>query len=131
MITEAQNAVHEFHRIFNLPIPKHPVTLERSRVLLRAKWMREEIDEFVNSVEMVDQVDAMADLIYYALGVFVEMGLEGGEAFRLVHRANMEKSGKDGKPIYNEEGKVVKPEGWISPRESIKQWLNSLPESNS
>lgn len=130
MLTEAQNAVHEFHRTFKLPVAENPILLERSRVLLRAKWMREEIDEFIGAIEMVDQIDAMIDLIYYALGVFVEMGLDGSEAFRLIHKANMMKSGEDAAPMYNQEGKVIKPEGWLSPRESIKQWLDSLPKAN-
>jgi predicted HAD superfamily Cof-like phosphohydrolase len=86
--------------------------------------MREEISEFLEATDIVDQVDAAVDLIYYALGVFVEMGVDGSKAFELVHQANMKKLGPDGKPIYNAEGKVLKPADWLSPKERIRQWLD-------
>jgi predicted HAD superfamily Cof-like phosphohydrolase len=124
MFDEAQKAVQKFNEVFGLPISEAPRKLDRSRVELRAKWMREEISEFLEATDIVDQVDAAVDLIYYALGVFVEMGVDGSKAFELVHQANMKKLGPDGKPIYNAEGKVLKPADWLSPKERIRQWLD-------
>jgi predicted HAD superfamily Cof-like phosphohydrolase len=126
MLLKAQQAVHEFHKVFNLPISDAPKELERERVELRAKWMNEEISELLEARDIVDQVDAVVDLIYFAVGVFVEMGIDGSKAFELVHQANMRKLDQNGRPIYNEEGRVIKPDEWTSPREIIRQWLNGL-----
>jgi predicted HAD superfamily Cof-like phosphohydrolase len=126
MLLKAQQAVHEFHKVFNLPISDTPKELERERIELRAKWMKEEIAELLEAGDVVDQVDAVIDIIYFAIGVFVEMGIDGSKAFELVHHANMKKLAQDGKPIYNEEGKVIKPDGWVSPKEVIHQWLDDL-----
>ena len=123
MLVDAQQAVLEFHRTFNLPISNSPNKLERNRIEFRAKWMMEEIEEFLESTNIVDQADAIADLIYFALGVFVEMGIDGSKIFEIVHQANMNKLGQNNKPLYNEEGKVTKPDNWVSPHERIEQWL--------
>lgn len=131
MLVEAQKAVQEFHESFKLPIAKHPHYLERTRVELRAKWMAEEIEEFLGSSDIAEQVDAVADLIYFALGVFVEMGIDGSRVFEIVHQSNMKKLDQQNNPLYNEEGKVIKPTNWVSPNESIHQWLMTLCTSVS
>jgi predicted HAD superfamily Cof-like phosphohydrolase len=130
MLLKAQQAVHEFHKVFNLPISDSPKELERERIELRAKWIKEEISELLEARDIVGQVDAVVDIIYFAIGVFVEMGIDGSKAFELVHHANMKKLTQDGKPIYNEEGKVIKPDGWVSPKAVIRQWLDDLLEGN-
>ena len=68
-----------FHAAFALPIAESPRRLGRSRALTRAKWMREELSEFVHAVDLCDQADALLDLIYLALGTFVEMGIDPAE----------------------------------------------------
>ncbi|CDN45780.1 hypothetical protein KXR95_19770 [Paenibacillus humicus] len=85
------------------------------RALARASWMTEEIGEFLAAETVEDQADALIDLMYFALGTFVEMGVEPERLFEIVHAANMAKLGPDGKPIYNEQGKVAKPAGWQAP----------------
>ena len=129
MTCKAQQLVHKFHETFGLPISIAPIKLKKSRVELRAEWMREEIEEFLEANDVVDQLDAIADLIYYAVGVFVEMGIDGDRVFELVHRANMNKLDRDGRPVYDEKGRVTKPYDWISPKESIREWLASLPST--
>ncbi len=123
MLKEAQAAVCDFSRAFNLPISRAPTQLGHDRVALRAKWMKEEIEEFVQAESIVDQADAIADLIYYALGVLVEMGIDGSRIFEIVHTANMAKRRAGGLPQYEQDGKVAKPEGWTSPKTAIQQWL--------
>ena len=83
--------VREFHEI-----PGHPVA--RSRVmerglLSRGKWMNEEVAEFLVAQDIYEQADAMIDLIYFALGTLVEMGLEADELFDIVQKANMANCG--------------------------------------
>ena len=115
--------VKEFHEIFGHPVSSDPTFMEKDRVEKRAKWMTEEIDEFVEATDLSEQVDAMIDLIYFALGTLVEIGVKAEEVFNVVHEANMSKLGKDGKPIFNTEGKTIKPEGWVDPYTRIKNIL--------
>jgi predicted HAD superfamily Cof-like phosphohydrolase len=126
MLEAAQKSVTDFSRLCDLPVSDSPRELARERVELRAKWMSEEIEEFRNAADIVDQVDAVTDLIYYALGVFVEMGIDGGRVFRFVHEANVTKVRPGEKPTYNTDGKVLKPEGWVPPKERIRQWLGTI-----
>ena len=74
-----------------------------------------------------EQADAMIDLMYFALGTMVEMGLEADELFSIVQQANMAKLWPDGKPHYNpKDGKVIKPEGWEDPAPKIKAYIDSV-----
>ena len=78
----------------------------------------EEVEELSDAREENDLVgiaDALADLAYVTVGMAIECGLPFTEVFREVHAANMRKLGPDGKPIYREDGKVVKPDGWTEP----------------
>jgi predicted HAD superfamily Cof-like phosphohydrolase len=126
MFSEAQKAVQAFHQKSGLPISSKVSRLDKKRAELRAKWMSEEIHEFLNATDLVDQADAIADLIYYAIGVFIEMGLNGSKVFELVHQANMNKIEDDARPIFDKDGKVMKPNNWVSPRERICDWLRNI-----
>ena len=85
--------------------------LDKKRSLSRAKWMNEEVAEFLVAEDIYEQADAMIDLMYFALGTMVEMGLEPDELFEIVQQANMAKLWPDGKPPYNpKDGKVIKPD---------------------
>jgi len=122
--------VKEFHSCFGHPVAEMPRKISKKRVQKRAKWMAEEIDEFVEANDLHEQVDAMIDLIYFALGSLVEMGVKAEPFFDLVHDANMSKLGEDNKPIFNEEGKTIKPKGWVSPDEKIRLLLNEIAGKN-
>lgn len=109
--------VREFHRAFGHPVASEPTVLDRERMENRAKWMLEEIEEFLdpNKHTVVDGADAMIDLIYFAIGTLVEMGVLPQSIMDIVHGANMGKLHKiDGKmvPVYREDGKTKKPENW-------------------
>jgi predicted HAD superfamily Cof-like phosphohydrolase len=126
MFREAQNAVHDFHTAFRFPIPDSPHQLNKHRIELRAKWIEEELDELRKATTLVDQVDAAVDIIYFALGILVEAGVDGDTAFRHIHEANMSKLDAQGHPIYDEDGKVAKPANWTSPRQRIEEWLSNI-----
>jgi predicted HAD superfamily Cof-like phosphohydrolase len=123
------NDVREFHEKFGHPVAERPVMIDKRRALSRAKWMQEEVAEFLIADDIYEQADAMIDLMYFALGTMVEMGLEADELFAIVQQANMAKLWPDGKPHYNpKDGKVIKPEGWEDPAPKIKAYIDSVIE---
>ena len=124
------NDVREFHEKFGHPVAERPVMIDKLRALSRAKWMQEEVAEFLIADDIYEQADAMIDLMYFALGTMVEMGLEADELFAIVQQANMAKLWPDGKPHYNpKDGKVIKPEGWEDPAPKIKAYIDSVIEA--
>jgi predicted HAD superfamily Cof-like phosphohydrolase len=114
-MNDSWEKVKRFHEVFGHPVSKHPSMVEKYRVEKRAAWMREEIQEFVDSHDVTEQSDAMIDLIYFALGTLVEMGVKPQNLFDIVQEANMSKVWLDGKVRYRDDGKVMKPPGWKDP----------------
>lgn len=118
------NAVREFHIRFNHPCGGTPQKLDSSRAEKRYKWMLEELDEFIEAEDMTEQADAMIDVIYFALGTLVEMGIMPDELFEIVHAANMDKLWEDGKPHYSVDGKTIKPANWEDPHIKLEEAIN-------
>ena len=88
--------VKEFHKVFEHPIGNTPESLSVKRGLERHDYLKEELQEFKDAVEsqdLVEQADACIDIIYFALGTLVELGLTNKyEAlFDEVQRSNMSK----------------------------------------
>ncbi len=124
--------VKEFHDKFGHPCPQSPTMIDKKRALSRAKWMNEEVSEFLIADDIYEQADAMIDLIYFALGTMVEMGLEVDELFEIVQNANMSKLWPDGKPHYNpKDGKVIKPDGWEDPAPKLRACIDKIIEKKS
>lgn len=124
------NDVRDFHDKFGHPVAERPVMIDKKRALSRAKWMNEEVAEFLIADNIYEQADAMIDLMYFALGTMVEMGLEADELFDIVQQANMAKLWPDGKPHYNpKDGKVIKPDTWEDPAPKIKAYIDAVIES--
>jgi len=121
---ECWDMVKEFHRAFSVPAPDAQKALTPERAKKRYTWMLEEINEFLEADNIYDQADAMIDLIYFALGTMVEMGVKPKKLFSIVHNANMTKLWQDGAPHYNKDGKVIKPPGWVDPYPLIKQEID-------
>ena len=109
--------VKDFHIAFGQRVgdkPELPDTKERT---LRMKLLAEEMYEYTvaeNENDLVEVADALADIIYIACGTAVSYGIPLDKVFAEVHRSNMAKL-VDGKPLYREDGKVMKPEGWTPP----------------
>lgn len=98
----------------------------KSPQFFRARLMLEELIEFMGADDLIGQVDAMLDLLYFANGTLVEMGVDPEKPFEMVHAANMRKLWPDGKPRWNAEGKVMKPEGWVGPEEELKAHIERM-----
>lgn len=118
--------VRHFHEAFNHPVARTPTFMPAARAEARAKWKREEIQEFLDATTVEDQADAMIDLIYFALGTLVEIGVPPEEMFNIVQEANMAKLWPDGKPRHREDGKIIKPEGWEAPEPKLKAYIDTL-----
>ncbi|MEK5058617.1 hypothetical protein BK126_03110 [Paenibacillus sp. FSL H7-0326] len=148
--------VKEFHEAFNQKMPDMPCILERGRtaydrlilkdtafellaacrrmkngnisseVMKRASWMLEELIEFMQAENTYEQVDALTDLIYFAVGTFTLMGIKPEPFFDIVHAANMGKLHEDGKPRYDKQGKIVKPNGWQAKYAPEPKIINEL-----
>lgn len=116
--------VREFHERFGHKVGPSPAPLSAAERLVRAGFLREELQEFVDADDLVDQVDAMIDLLYIAYGNLVMMGVEPTRVFEAVHAANMNKLWPDGRPRWREDnGKVIKPLNWVGPEAEIEQEL--------
>lgn len=74
--------------------------------------------------KLIGQVDAFTDILYFTNGGFVEASVIPDNIVNIVHQKNMEKIFPDGKPHYNEVGKVIKPEGWVAPEPLIEEEIN-------
>ena len=127
MIDEEFEQVKDFHRAFNHLVSETPVLLSVQEAQNRAGFMREEIDEFMESETIYDQADAMIDLIYFALGTLVQMGVKPKKIFDIVHNANMTKLWDDGTVHHREsDGKVIKPPSWEDPYPKIKDEIDKM-----
>ena len=110
-ITEEQ--VREFHLAFNHNAPIKPTIPTPEQVAFRIKLIREELAEVEEAIEKKDMINLLkelCDLQYVLDGLFVVCGMDQAkeEGFMLVHQSNMSKLGDDGKPVYREDGKVLK-----------------------
>ena len=122
-------SVKLFHKKFNHPIGKDPQCMELGRAEKRYNWMLEEINEFKEAAkagDIVEQADAMIDVIYFALGTLVEMGIKPDRLFEIVQQANMSKLWEDGKPHYAKDGKTIKPPTWEDPHDKLKEAINKM-----
>lgn len=108
--------VKEFHQRFGHLVAEHPTALTAEQRRQRYWFMHEENTEFLNAETLVDQADAIIDMIYFGLGTLVNMGVAPERLFEIVHEANMSKLWPDGQPRWHEEsGKVLKPPTWTDP----------------
>ena len=123
---EEWESVKDFQIKFGHPVSEVPVMMQADRAKKRYSWMLEEIDEFIAAEDIVEQADAMIDLMYFALGTLVETGVKPDALFKIVHNANMSKLWEDGKPHYNAEGKTIKPAGWEDPHVKLEKAIQDM-----
>jgi len=115
-----QEQVKEFQLAFNHPVANVPTFMDKNRAEARMNWVKEEVDEFLDANNVIDQADALVDALYFILGTAVEIGVDLEPVFNIVQEANMSKLWCDGKPHFRADGKVIKPEGWQAPEPQIQ-----------
>ena len=85
---------------------------------LRVSLIKEELDELIeamNKKDLVEVADALTDILYVTYGAGHAFGINLDECFNEVQNSNMSKLDKDGKPIYNDKGKVMKGPNYFKP----------------
>lgn len=114
-------AVQEFHESFGLGVQHKPIAkLDADKLKLRFDLMAEENEEYLEAAknnDLVEVADALGDMLYILCGTILEHGMQYKieEVFNEIQRSNMSKLGEDGKPIYREDGKVLKGPNYFKP----------------
>lgn len=113
--------VRDFHDAFLIGNAETPTAaLHEKENLLRYTLMREENEEYLeaaNKGDLVEVADALGDMLYILCGTILKHGLQHKieEVFLEIQRSNMSKLDADGRPIYREDGKVLKSERYFRP----------------
>ena len=121
LLLHPYDAVDAFHSAFGLLRAEQPQLPDEAARQLRINLLYEEYCEYLKGEtedDLVQIADALADMIYIACGTAVAYGIPLDKVFAEVHRSNMAKLGTNGKPIYREDGKVMKPANWSPPNVS-------------
>lgn len=121
-------AVETFHDKFGVKNEQEPNLIPDDTFLLRHKLMKEENDEYKEACwngDIVGIADALGDQLYILCGTILQHGLQHKieEVFDEIQRSNMSKLGPDGKPIFREDGKIIKGPEYFPP--DLEKILNS------
>ena len=114
-------AVKLFHETYGLGVSEEmKADLGTLKNELRYNLMKEENEEYLEAVQnndIVEIADALGDMLYILCGTILEHGLQHKieEVFDEIQRSNMSKLDEDGKPIYREDGKVMKGPNYFKP----------------
>ena len=115
------NKGKEFHDVFGLDYHESPEPqIARKIFELRHRLMQEENDEYLEACEKGDLTliaDALGDKMYILFGTIIAHGLQHKieEVFAEIHRSNMSKLDDNGRPIYREDGKILKSTNYFLP----------------
>lgn len=144
-----EDLVRQFHEVYGLPIQHDEPDVDRERVHMRMRLIYEEVSELTGAVygdkarrmleetisslpddgtrDTIETADALADLIYVIYGMALECGISLPAVLREVQASNLSKLDGEGKPIYREDGKVLKGDNFFSP--NVKSALKiRIPE---
>ena len=121
MIKNELNAVAKFHDAFGIESADSPsVNIPAQTILLRYNLMKEENEEYLEAAQkkdLIEVADALGDMLYILCGTILSHGMQHKitDVFKEIQRSNMSKLGPDGKPIYREDGKVLKGPNYFKP----------------
>lgn len=130
MLSKPLEAVKRFHKAFGLGVSAQPkASLGEDKNKLRYELMKEENEEYLeaaNNDDMVEVADALGDMLYILCGTILEHGMQDKieEVFDEIQSSNMSKLDADGKPVYREDGKVLKGANYFRP--DIKKFFDDL-----
>lgn len=113
--------VEKFHDAFGIKNNYQPtVDLSEADTQLRFDLMKEENEEYLEAAQngdLVEVADALGDMLYILCGTMLKHGMQGKieEVFMEIQHSNMSKLDENGKPIYREDGKVLKSDLYFRP----------------
>ena len=116
--------VKTFMKTFDQIVRTKPQFPDDKTMQLRFDLIKEELNELeyaMKTKNLKEIADALTDILYVTYGAGYAYGIDLDKCFEEVQRANMSKLGKDGKPIYNEKGKVMKGPNYSEP--NLKQFV--------
>ena len=118
-------SVKKFMETFGQEVKNKAEFPEEKIVKLRLDLIREELEEFREAIEKKDikeVADALTDILYVTYGAGHAFGIDLDRCFEEVQNSNMSKLGDDGKPIYNDQGKVMKGPKYFKP--DLSKYVN-------
>ncbi|MAZ54797.1 MAG: hypothetical protein CMP55_03230 [Flavobacteriales bacterium] len=127
------NKVKKFHEAFLIGNEDKPrAIVDESIFLLRHRLMQEENQEYLEACkngDLVEIADALGDMLYIWCGTVLKHGMQDVicEIFDEIQKSNMSKLDKNNKPIFREDGKVMKGDNYFKP--NIKSILLKHVES--
>ena len=110
--------VKKFMETFGQEVKSSPSFSSPKINKLRYNLIKEELDELKHALDnkdLLEVADALTDILYVTYGAGHAFGINLDNCFDEVQRSNMSKLGNDGKPIYNEHGKVMKGPNYFKP----------------
>lgn len=110
-MSEAFDGVKLFHKTYKLNVGEFPALPDTAERDLRINLLKEEWSEYLEGEMKDDLVNIskeLCDMLYIIYGTAVSYGIPMDAVFAEVQRSNMSKLGEDGKPIFREDGKVLK-----------------------
>ena len=116
--------VKTFMKTFGQMVRTKPQFPDEETMQLRYDLIKEELNELEQAMKtknLKEVADALTDILYVTYGAGYAYGINLDKCFKEVQRANMSKLGNDGKPIYNEKGKVMKGPNYSEP--NLKQFV--------
>ena len=118
------NKVKTFMETFGQEVKNKPSFSTDKINILRYALIKEELEELKIAMEnkdLLEVADALTDILYVTYGAGHAFGIDLDKCFAEVQKSNMSKLGKDGKPIYNDQGKVMKGPNYFKP--NLKQFI--------
>ena len=110
--------VKQFMTTFGQEVKQKPEFPSENIIDLRIKLIEEELQELKDAIknkDIIEVADALTDILYVTYGAGHSFGVDLDSCFNEVQNSNMSKLGDDGKPIYNESGKVMKGPNYFKP----------------
>ena len=119
------NKVKTFMKTFSQEVKEKPSFSTDKINSLRYELIKEELEELKYAMEnkdLLEVADALTDILYVTYGAGHAFGIDLDKCFEEVQNSNMSKLGEDGKPIYNESGKVMKGPKYFKP--DLSKFIN-------
>ena len=120
-----------FMKTFGQEVKNKPSLSSDKINQLRISLIKEELDELkqaMNNKDILEVADALTDILYVTYGAGHAFGIDLDKCFQEVQKSNMSKLGEDGKPIYNDKGKVMKGPNYFKPdlNKFVAWWKKSI-----